>query len=1047
MQRVEAYRVEIPIVATDEYSSELSRASRAIDATENKVDSATKSQDKLARSSENVARSQEDVSRSTRSASKGVDGVGRSMDETDRRVRRTTRAFESFGNRVSSLRRAKATVEVAVRDNATSTLNRVKGVWNGFRRDPIVRLSVFAVDRATRVLNGIRKAVFSIPTMVSVGIGVIAGSKAFGLAKDGISSAVSKGMHEELSTVTIGSMLRDEKTTKRYMSFMEKLAQDSPVLDYGQMMDNSKYIIAQTKNIEELEKSWRIIEKLQTLDPSQGTEGAAFALKEMFSGDAVSLTERFGFGKEWANKVKKMSVNKQLDEFEKEMARMGIDDKTIRDIAETMHSQINQIKETLDSGARSFGNGIIASTAPFIAKFNSWFEKNEDKWKRMKNTANQIGESVSKWAIDKLTKQAKSIGDTLKLNDILDVLTGTHLDTTQGPNGKGAIPLHSGDMEPPPFEARFKVAWDMLYGNVKSYFNEDVKPAISGWWDETGSELAVNTGKSIGEGIIEGIKIGIKSGAKFLSSSYKDLFSDMLENPFSAETGKSLLTAGLATAGAGYLGKKLIYNPAKAVVGAGKSAVGAGRKVKEWWDNGSGKRQERRARRDANWQASNDRRIQRRLVRGGDTDTATSRMERRRSRAGRRGSVAPARAPSGLVSKMPYMRTAMAALSIGSASEEELPSVIGQIAGGLAGAKGGAMAGAALGSVIPGVGTAIGAGVGGLVGGIGGSVGGEWIGEHWETIKSKATETTEWIGTKFSEAKETASNTLLNGEWWSGKWESIKESATSTFFSASWWGEQAGLVWGTLDTTLFSGEWWTGKWDSVKGWTSTKIGEWDEIYDNVTSKIDETIFNSEWWSGKWTDTKAWAETTLDGFGSVWSNALSSAESTLFNSEWWGTKWGQVKSWASSAWDNIKSGFNIGYNASSGNVQGPPSPYGPPKPDRKYAKGGIARSPHIGLVGEAGVPEAMIPWDGSDRSKALWQQTGEALGMFGNAPTPSSGQSTQASNALSNNSSNGGLTLNMGDITIGQASNMSAEEILDVIMPALYEKIQAALAKR
>lgn len=49
----------------------------------------------------------------------------------------------------------------------------------------------------------------------------------------------------------------------------------------------------------------------------------------------------------------------------------------------------------------------------------------------------------------------------------------------------------------------------------------------------------------------------------------------------------------------------------------------------------------------------------------------------------------------------------------------------------------------------------------------------------------------------------------------------------------------------------------------------------------------------------------------------------------------------------------------------------------------YADGGIATSPRIGLVAEAGVPEAMIPWNGSRRSVELWQATGQALGVGGN----------------------------------------------------------------
>ena len=109
----------------------------------------------------------------------------------------------------------------------------------------------------------------------------------------------------------------------------------------------------------------------------------------------------------------------------------------------------------------------------------------------------------------------------------------------------------------------------------------------------------------------------------------------------------------------------------------------------------------------------------------------------------------------------------------------------------------------------------------------------------------------------------------------------------------------------------------------------------------------------------------------------------------------------------------------------------------PKPVA-YARGGIATSPHLGLVAEAGVPEAMIPWDGSSRSKALWQQTGEALGMFSGGSSGDSGVAAIAS---------GGPTINVGDINIPQGNNWTAEEILNMITPALYEKIKAAIAKR
>ena len=46
--------------------------------------------------------------------------------------------------------------------------------------------------------------------------------------------------------------------------------------------------------------------------------------------------------------------------------------------------------------------------------------------------------------------------------------------------------------------------------------------------------------------------------------------------------------------------------------------------------------------------------------------------------------------------------------------------------------------------------------------------------------------------------------------------------------------------------------------------------------------------------------------------------------------------------------------------------------------KMHAEGGIFRTPHMGMVAEAG-PEAIIPLDGSRRSRDLWEKAGEAIG--------------------------------------------------------------------
>jgi TP901 family phage tail tape measure protein len=48
----------------------------------------------------------------------------------------------------------------------------------------------------------------------------------------------------------------------------------------------------------------------------------------------------------------------------------------------------------------------------------------------------------------------------------------------------------------------------------------------------------------------------------------------------------------------------------------------------------------------------------------------------------------------------------------------------------------------------------------------------------------------------------------------------------------------------------------------------------------------------------------------------------------------------------------------------------------------HASGGIFSTPHIGLVAEAGTPEAVIPLNNSARSQSLWEQAGEIMGRGG-----------------------------------------------------------------
>lgn len=63
---------------------------------------------------------------------------------------------------------------------------------------------------------------------------------------------------------------------------------------------------------------------------------------------------------------------------------------------------------------------------------------------------------------------------------------------------------------------------------------------------------------------------------------------------------------------------------------------------------------------------------------------------------------------------------------------------------------------------------------------------------------------------------------------------------------------------------------------------------------------------------------------------------------------------------------------------------------------KHAEGGIFDEPHIGMLAEAG-PEAYVPLDKSKRSLSIWQQAGQALGVWGGGS-----QTNQSENSITYN---------------------------------------------
>ncbi len=270
-----------------------------------------------------------------------MDRMNRTSRATGESVSRSQTAVNRFGNAVSS------------------TSNRM----NGFSAN-ISRIHVGS-NGLSASFGGLQSTLIG---LASAYLGAQGAAKAF-------NSTILAAANYEMSSVTIGALFDDAAKTKKYMQSVEKMALDSPILNSTEMYSSSKGLIAMTKDLDTLSKTWSIIERLQLLDPAQGTEGASFAMKEMFGGDALSLSSRFELPKGELNRIKKLDPAGQVVELDKMLVKMGYTQKAVNKMSETTLSQWSQITEKAQVFGRKVGEAGNTKLGDALRNINMYLEK------------------------------------------------------------------------------------------------------------------------------------------------------------------------------------------------------------------------------------------------------------------------------------------------------------------------------------------------------------------------------------------------------------------------------------------------------------------------------------------------------------------------------------------------------------------------------------------------------------------------------------------------------------------------------------------------
>ncbi|MEN1969027.1 transglycosylase SLT domain-containing protein [Lentibacillus sp. N15] len=767
-------------------------------------------------------------------------------------------------------------------DIATKTVSRIAS----FARTAIPRYRDFTIrawDRATKIVGTVRRALFSIPTMITVTLGVIGAGK----LKDATLGAAMDFEGYQIATEhwLDGNKKKADELVEWMRDFTNKTPFDSPDL----FPALARGIGVADGDVGQAKRLLNIATDMAALTPNRTVEDAMDALADANMGEFQTL--------------KGFNVKMTQDDFESwEGFQSDMEDMFsggAERFSQTSRGLFNKIGGYITASFREAGEGMLESMKPRLDKISTWIDNNQDKWMEWRDTVQKMGEQGAEWVLSKLEGAFFYIRDNYLENDEFKKL----------------------DFE----------------GKVK-FIMED----LGKWWNDKGRPIMAKVSKDVGAAIFEGIKWGIKEGFKGVGSMWMEAFKDPSVEGFAGAgiataIAGSILSLVLSPLFKGIRG---IFKTGKWFWDQGKKVAGLfGKrkppKVPPVVPPGGGKTPK-----GSNKPKGKPTYTQPWFNKGDKVKTPKPNDFKNVSK------ISKIFKPlSKIAKRIPVIGPALGALSLLGTDKKDMAGAVGGMGGGiLGGAAGGAAAGAAFGGVgaIPG---AIIGGIAGAFGGeaLGdwlsdnwsaiktkASETGQWISDTFVGIKDSIAETIfsgEWWGEKWDGVKNWTSEKLSDTAEW---WNNIKQTASETFFSADWWLEQAGFIYGYLEETIFSGEWWSDKWEIVKEWTEGTIfdGEWwsdkwgsvmewtsekwdsaVEIWQSVKTAFAETVFSADWWAGKWESVKGWTQEKWDSAVSVWNSVVDKISETIFSGDWWLEKWEGVKGWTADKWDSAVSIWN------------------------------------------------------------------------------------------------------------------------------------------
>jgi phage-related protein len=206
--------------------------------------------------------------------------------------------------------------------------------------------------------------------------GVLAVAAGAQKAVEALTGGVGLANSVEQVKARLNAFTKDGAETERILEQIRSEADKTP-FSFNAMANAAAMLLPASKSAQGgLEGLIREAEILAALNPSEGLEGAAFALREALSGDFVSVMERFNIPRELINRLKAEGVpNAQI--VGRALEEMGADFSLVSNLAQTTSGRFSTFQDGLARLQAAAGEPILEALGVALDEASKALDENK----------------------------------------------------------------------------------------------------------------------------------------------------------------------------------------------------------------------------------------------------------------------------------------------------------------------------------------------------------------------------------------------------------------------------------------------------------------------------------------------------------------------------------------------------------------------------------------------------------------------------------------------------------------------------------------------